>query len=93
MQGFRASIDPWKLINMSREKALMAAEKARERILKQMPISDDDLLKPLPLETKSGPLMTLEKVWLVWGLADTSHCQRERSSFTRTIFKPKKTIF
>ncbi|KAL6515875.1 hypothetical protein OROGR_019180 [Orobanche gracilis] len=47
--GFRASIDPWKLINLSREKALTAAEKAREKLRGQ--------LKPLPLETRSGPHM------------------------------------
>ncbi|KAL6500198.1 hypothetical protein OROHE_025564 [Orobanche hederae] len=47
--GFRASIDPWKLINLSREKALTAADKAREKLRGQ--------LKPLPLETRSGPHM------------------------------------
>ncbi|KAK9280768.1 hypothetical protein L1049_003656 [Liquidambar formosana] len=56
-QGFRASIDPWKLIKMSREKALLAAEKAREKLLNQKPMMDYDSLQPLPLETKSGPLM------------------------------------
>ena len=57
-QGFRASIDPWKLIKMSKEKALMAAEKARERLMKQKPVMEEhDTLQPLPLETKSGPLM------------------------------------
>ncbi|KAL8054548.1 hypothetical protein ABFX02_04G001000 [Erythranthe guttata] len=55
-QGFRASIDPWKLINLSREKALLA----REKLLKQKPIVDSDPLKPLPLEIKSGPLMKLD---------------------------------
>ncbi|KAF5937240.1 hypothetical protein HYC85_024746 [Camellia sinensis] len=49
-QGFRASIDPWKLISMSRDKALLAAEKAR---------GQHDALKPLPLETKSGPMLNL----------------------------------
>ncbi|KAL6504958.1 hypothetical protein OROGR_024775 [Orobanche gracilis] len=43
---FRASIDPWKLINLSREKALTAAEKAGEKLRGQ--------LMPLPLETRSG---------------------------------------
>ncbi|KAK4417989.1 protein S-acyltransferase 18 [Sesamum alatum] len=52
-QGFRASIDPWKLINLSREKVLLAAGKAR---LRQKPLVENDPLKPLPLETKSGPL-------------------------------------
>ncbi|KAK6118153.1 hypothetical protein DH2020_048137 [Rehmannia glutinosa] len=50
--GFRASIDPWKLIKLSREKALIA----REKLVKQ-----SDPLKPLPLETKSGPLMKSDK--------------------------------
>nr|XP_043637305.1 protein S-acyltransferase 18 [Erigeron canadensis] len=58
-QGFRASISPWKLIKMSREKAQLAADKARERFMRQKTIEeDDDSLKPLPLETKSGPLLT-----------------------------------
>lgn len=56
-QGFRASIDPWKLINMSREKALIAAEKAREKLKKQKAMVDHDSLMPLALETKSGPLV------------------------------------
>ncbi|KAJ8573652.1 hypothetical protein K7X08_010163 [Anisodus acutangulus] len=56
-RGFRANIDPWKLISMSREKALQAAEKAKERLIKQKEI---DPLKPLPLETRSGPLMNLD---------------------------------
>ncbi|CAN4112706.1 unnamed protein product [Withania somnifera] len=57
-RGFRANIDPWKLISMSREKALLAAEKAKERLIKQKEIVDP--LKPLPLETRSGPLMNLD---------------------------------
>ncbi|KAF3621475.1 Protein S-acyltransferase 18 [Capsicum annuum] len=56
-RGFRANIDPWKLISMSREKALQAAEKAKERLIKQEIV---DPLKPLPLETRSGPLMNLD---------------------------------
>ncbi|RVX01622.1 Protein S-acyltransferase 18 [Vitis vinifera] len=51
-QGFRAGIDPWKLIKMSKEKALLAAEKARERLMKQKPVVEHDALQPLPLETK-----------------------------------------
>ncbi|KAG8389630.1 hypothetical protein BUALT_Bualt02G0249000 [Buddleja alternifolia] len=60
-QGFRASIDPWKLINLSREKALLAAEKAREKLVKHKSMVETDSLKPLPLETKSGPLMKPDK--------------------------------
>ncbi|KAH7838081.1 hypothetical protein Vadar_021811 [Vaccinium darrowii] len=60
-QAFRASIDPWKLITMSRDKALLAAEKARERLKKQEPAVGRDSLKPLPLETKSGPLLNSER--------------------------------
>lgn len=54
-QGFRASIDPWKLINLSREKALLAREKLL--LMKQKPMVESDPLKPLPLETRSGPVM------------------------------------
>ncbi|KAF5733425.1 DHHC-type zinc finger family protein isoform 2 [Tripterygium wilfordii] len=56
--GFQVSIDPWRLIKMSRDKAILAAEKARERLKKQK--SENDPLKPLPLETKRGPLMNPE---------------------------------
>ncbi|KAI3876853.1 hypothetical protein MKX03_009488 [Papaver bracteatum] len=55
--GFRANIDPWKLIKMSSEKALLVAEKTRERIMKQTSMKELESLKPLPLEMKSGPLM------------------------------------
>ncbi|XP_073063272.1 protein S-acyltransferase 18 [Primulina eburnea] len=57
-KGFRASIDPWKLIKLSRDKAILAADKARERQLKHKPLTlKSDSLKPLPLEIKSGPLV------------------------------------
>ncbi|XP_051141863.1 protein S-acyltransferase 18 [Andrographis paniculata] len=46
-EGFRASIDPWKLIKLTREKALVAREKRAE---------SDDPLKPLQREIRSGPL-------------------------------------
>ncbi|XP_015891778.2 protein S-acyltransferase 18 [Ziziphus jujuba] len=55
-QGFRVSIDPWKLIKLSKEKAITASEKAREKIVKQKPTIERDPLRPLPLETKCGPL-------------------------------------
>ncbi|XP_024451847.1 protein S-acyltransferase 18 isoform X2 [Populus trichocarpa] len=60
-QGFRASINPWKLIKLSREKAVLAAEKARERIMKQKPVEQPNSLRPLPSETKCGPLMNQNK--------------------------------
>ncbi|PKA63036.1 putative S-acyltransferase [Apostasia shenzhenica] len=50
-------IDPWKLIKMSKEKVKMAAEKARERLLKQKQPSP---LKPLPMEIKKGPKIRTE---------------------------------
>ncbi|CAH2072085.1 unnamed protein product [Thlaspi arvense] len=57
--GFHVSINPWKLITLSSEKALQAAEKARERLRKPKPVSEteEDSLKPLPLETKFGLLL------------------------------------
>ncbi|KAJ8644270.1 hypothetical protein MRB53_006018 [Persea americana] len=57
---FRASINPWKLMRLSKEKALMAAEKARERIAKRAPMAESEpskTLEPLPSETKCGPSM------------------------------------
>ncbi|KFK30744.1 hypothetical protein AALP_AA6G021400 [Arabis alpina] len=53
--GFHVSINPWKLITLSSEKALQAAEKAKERLRKPKP--EEDSLKPLPLETKFGLLL------------------------------------
>lgn len=58
--NFHASIDPCKLIKMSKEKALMAADKARERLAKRAPMAESEpskSLKPLPSETKCGPSM------------------------------------
>jgi palmitoyltransferase ZDHHC1/11 len=46
-------INPWTLIKMSKGKAMEAAERARERIRQRLPMSP---MKPLPLETKRGPL-------------------------------------
>lgn len=60
-QGFRASINPWKLIKMSREKALLAVEKAREKLMQQKAMAELDSLKPLPLETKNGPFVNPER--------------------------------
>lgn len=49
---------------MSREKAQLAADKARERFMRQKTIdeNDDDSLKPLPLETKIGPSLTTTNI-------------------------------
>ncbi|GAV79290.1 zf-DHHC domain-containing protein [Cephalotus follicularis] len=60
-QGFHASIDPWKLIKLSKEKALLAADKARGKLMRQKSVAELDALKPLPLETKYGPLMNSDK--------------------------------
>ncbi|WOG87201.1 hypothetical protein DCAR_0206424 [Daucus carota subsp. sativus] len=60
-QGFHASINPWKLITMNREKALLAAAKARDKLAEEKATSEQDSLKPLPLETKRGPSINIEK--------------------------------
>ncbi|KAB1999101.1 hypothetical protein ES319_D12G137600v1 [Gossypium barbadense] len=70
-QGFHVSIDPWKLINLSRDKALLAADKARQRLMIQKPAVEIDALKPLPLETKHGPLMNPERNMANSGTAAT----------------------
>lgn len=49
-------INPWALIKMSKEKAMAAAERARERIRQKLPSTTTSPMKPLPLETKRGPL-------------------------------------
>uniref|UniRef100_A0A7N0UTX5 S-acyltransferase n=1 Tax=Kalanchoe fedtschenkoi TaxID=63787 RepID=A0A7N0UTX5_KALFE len=59
--GFHATINPWKLIKVNSEKALLAAERARQRLMTQKPLTDHNTLKPLPEETKSGPLLNLPK--------------------------------
>ncbi|KAJ8748682.1 hypothetical protein K2173_008127 [Erythroxylum novogranatense] len=67
-QGFQVSINPWKLIKLSRDKALLAAEKARERLLKQRTPEEQRFLKAATnrdmnnLESGSAPLITKGKV-------------------------------
>ncbi|XP_076941857.1 protein S-acyltransferase 18-like [Bidens hawaiensis] len=62
-KGFRASINPWKLIKMSREKAQLAADKSRERFMRQQTVNEiNDTIKPLPLETKIGPSLTTSNI-------------------------------
>lgn len=58
--GLHVSINPWKLITLSSEKALQAAEKAKERLRKAKPVSEEDSIKPLPLETKFGLMLDQE---------------------------------
>ncbi|KAL2326555.1 hypothetical protein Fmac_025613 [Flemingia macrophylla] len=58
---FHVSINPWKLIKLTREKAVLAAEKAREKLMREKPMGEHNSLKPLPLETKCGPLMNADK--------------------------------
>jgi palmitoyltransferase len=58
---FHVSINPWKLVKLTREKALLAAEKARERLVRERPTRDHSSLRPLPGETKRGPLMNIDK--------------------------------
>jgi hypothetical protein len=41
---------------MSKEKAMAAAERARERIRNKLPSTTTSPMKPLPVETKRGPL-------------------------------------
>lgn len=46
---------------MSQERALLAANKAKEMLMKQKTMAEHDPLKPLPLETKSGPSIKPDK--------------------------------
>ncbi|KAL5537686.1 hypothetical protein UlMin_045279 [Ulmus minor] len=85
-KGFRVSIDPWKLITLSKEKALRAAEKARERIAIQKPIIDRDPLKPLPLETKLGPLMNTHRNIHETGTGSTPLISKSMISGTTGMF-------
>lgn len=55
--SFHVNINPWKLIKLTKEKALLATEKAREKLAKEKSVGVQNPLKPLPLETKRGPLM------------------------------------
>ncbi|KAK4282629.1 hypothetical protein QN277_013984 [Acacia crassicarpa] len=55
--SFHVNINPWKLIKLTKEKAVRATEKAREKLAKEKSLGVQNPLKPLPLETKRGPLM------------------------------------
>lgn len=57
---FHVGINPWKLLKLTREKAILATEKARERLMKERPKGENSSLRPLPLETKRGPLMNVD---------------------------------
>lgn len=58
---------------MSREKALLAAEKAREKLTRNNAMAAQDSLKPLPLETKSGPFVNPEREMASVGTGSTAH--------------------
>ncbi|XP_078436328.1 DHHC-type zinc finger family protein [Wolffia australiana] len=51
------SIDPWNLIRMSRDRAMAAAERARERMKRDSAAMSPP--KPLPGETKKGPFVKM----------------------------------
>ncbi|XP_027367620.1 protein S-acyltransferase 18 [Abrus precatorius] len=75
---FHVSINPWILIKLTREKALLAAEKARERLMKDKPMEENTSLKPLPLETKCGPLMNADKNMDTEGFGSASFVAKGR---------------
>lgn len=91
-QGFRASIDPWKLIQMSRDKALKAAEKAKERLAIQKQMAEHELINPLPFEMKSGPITKPEKDLKSMGLSLTPLILKERvvPSSPRRFSSPRR---
>lgn len=77
-QGFHASINPWKLITMNQERALLAANKARERLMMQKAILKREPLKPLPLETKNGlPMKFDDNIGSTMGMGLTSPVSKE----------------
>lgn len=75
---FHVSINPWKLIKLTREKALLAAEKARERLMRERPTREHSSLRPLPLETKRGPLMDAIKDIGNEGIGSTPFIAKEK---------------
>ncbi|GLU16663.1 hypothetical protein SLE2022_330830 [Rubroshorea leprosula] len=89
-QGFHVSIDPWKLIKLSSEKALLAAEKARERLVKQKHVGELDSLKPLPLETKRGPQGNLDKNVANLGPASTPLISKGRLPVSPGLTSPRR---
>ncbi|KAF3944122.1 hypothetical protein CMV_029386 [Castanea mollissima] len=90
-QGFHVKIDPWKLINLSREKALIAVEKAREKLMKQKSEVDIDSLKPLPLETKRGPLVNTDRSVSNPGTSSTPLISKVRHPGSpRTFSSPRR---
>lgn len=90
--GFHVSINPWKLIKLSREKALLAAEKARERLMK-MPKVEHDSLQPLPLETKYGPLMKPDTNLANTGSGTTPLISIERFTGSPVMFSSPRRRF
>jgi len=46
---------------MSREKAMKAADKAKQRLAEQNQLAEHESLNPLPFEIKSGPLVKSER--------------------------------
>ncbi|CAM8968799.1 unnamed protein product [Rhodiola kirilowii] len=86
-QGVQASINPWKLIKVNSEKALLAAEKARQRLMTQKPLTDNNSLKPLPEETKSGPILNLPK-----NLSKENLLTRSVPEFSTTPFKAPSVL-
>ncbi|KAJ0112032.1 hypothetical protein Patl1_00773 [Pistacia atlantica] len=92
-QGFHVSINPWKLIKLSREKALLAAEKARERLMRQKPKMEHDSLQPLPLETKYGPLMKPDTNLANTGSGTTPLISIERFTGSPVMFSSPRRRF
>ncbi|CAO2818232.1 unnamed protein product [Amaranthus hypochondriacus] len=85
-QHYHASIDPWKLIQMSKEKAMKAAEKAKE---KQK--VEHELLNPLPFEMKNGLLMKPERDMENPGSGLSPHISKATlSGSPRTFSSPRR---
>ena len=92
-QGFHASINPWKLITMNREKALLAAAKARDKLAEEKATSGQDSLKPLPLETKRGPSINIEKDMAGEISSSTSVISQTKHSTSPSLFSSPRRRF
>ncbi|KAM7274590.1 hypothetical protein ACFE04_016456 [Oxalis oulophora] len=95
-QGFHVSVDPWKLIKISKDKAILAAEMARESIMKQKSVAANDTLRPLPLETKCGPTMNSDNKhppMANTGLVSTHLISPGRLSSPRRRFSGSSSMF
>lgn len=71
----------------------MAAEKARDRLLKEKQTGEHNSLRPLPLETKFGPLMNADKNMGNEGYGSTPFIAKGKLSVSPVSFSSPRRRF